>query len=160
MSSRIKVSLAFAALFIFSSAAAPSANAAPTADACALLTTAQVSAGVGVPVKDGAPITPTDKNLCTWNAAKPAPKSTKFVTLLLQTADSFQAGKSMRAPGLVVTPVTGLGDDAFYLAVGDQVGLIVKKGNVAFKVAVYADIPLADKEAMEKTLAQQIVSKL
>jgi len=160
MSSRINILLVFAAIFIFTSAAAPSANAAPPDDACALLTASQVSAGVSVPVKDGVPITPTDHKVCTWSATKPVPKSTKFVTLLLQAADSFQAGKSMKAPGLVVTPVTGVGDDAFYLAVGDQVGLIVKKGNVAFKVAVYADIPLAEKEAMEKTLALQIVSKL
>jgi hypothetical protein len=160
MSSKINILLAFAAILVLTSATAPSAKAAPPDDACAFLTAAQVSAGVGVPIKDGVPITPTDKKVCTWSATKPAPKSTKFVTLLLQTADSFQAGKSMKAPGIIVTAVTGVGDDAFYLAVGDQVGLIVKKGNVAFKVAVYADIPLADKEAMEKTLALQVVSKL
>jgi hypothetical protein len=46
------------------------------------------------------------------------------------------------------------------LAVGKNVGLIVKKGNVAFKVAVYDHSPLEKKQAMEKTLAQQVVSKL
>jgi hypothetical protein len=44
--------------------------------------------------------------------------------------------------------------------VGPNVGIIVKKGNVAFKVAVYGDIPIENKQAMEKTLAQQVVSKL
>jgi hypothetical protein len=35
-----------------------------------------------------------------------------------------------------------------------------KKGNAAFKVAVYAHIPIENKEAEEKTLAQQVVSGL
>jgi hypothetical protein len=160
MSSKITFALAFAAILIFTSAAAPSTNAAPTDDACALLTGAQVSAGVSIPVKDGVPITPTDHKVCTWSATKPVPKSTKLVTLMLQTSDWFDKGKAAHLAGTVTTPVTGVGDDAFYLALGENAGLIVKKGNVAFKVAVYADVPLADKEAMEKTLALQIVSKL
>jgi hypothetical protein len=44
--------------------------------------------------------------------------------------------------------------------VGSNVGLIVKKGSVAFKVAVYAHKPIEKKQAMEKALAQQVVSKL
>ena len=160
MSSKIRVALVIAAIFIFTSAVAPSANATPSDDACALLTTAQVSAGARVPVNDGVPITPTDKKVCSWNATKPVPKSTKFVTLALQAPEGFQAGKSMKAPTIIVTPVTGVGDDAYYLALGDNVGLIVKKGNVVFKVAVYADVPIEDKRAMEKTLAQEAVSRL
>jgi hypothetical protein len=38
--------------------------------------------------------------------------------------------------------------------------LLVKKGNVAFKVAVYGRSPLEQKEAVAKTLAEQVVSKL
>jgi hypothetical protein len=59
-----------------------------------------------------------------------------------------------------VTSIGGIGDDAYSLAVGGNVGLIVKKGNVAFKVAVYAHLPLEQKQATEKTLAQHVVSKL
>jgi hypothetical protein len=44
--------------------------------------------------------------------------------------------------------------------VGKNVGHIVKKGNVAFKFAVYGDSPIEKKQAMEKTLAQQVVCKL
>lgn len=160
MSSKISVALLCAAIFLFISVTAPSANAAPPDDACALVTPAQISAGARVPVNDGVPITPTDHKVCTWNATKPVPKSTKFVTLMLQTADWFDKGKAAHLPGTVVTPATGVGDDAFYLALGDNVGLMVKKGGVAFKIAVYADVPVADKQAMEKALAQQIVSKL
>jgi hypothetical protein len=38
--------------------------------------------------------------------------------------------------------------------------LLVKKGNVTFKVAVYVRSPLEQKEAVAKTLAEQVVSKL
>jgi hypothetical protein len=59
-----------------------------------------------------------------------------------------------------VTPVAGIGDDAYYLGVGSTEGLIVKKGQHAFKIAVYSTVPLEKKRAMEKALAQQVLAKL
>jgi hypothetical protein len=147
-----------AAIFI-AGAATPPANAAPPDDACSLLTQAQVSVAVSVSVDAGA-YQGTYKKTCTWNAVSPATKSAKYVTLLLEGLDAYQAGKLAPVKTIVVTPISGIGDDAYYLAVGPNVGLIVKKGNVAFKVAVYGDIPIENKQAMEKTLAQQVVSKL
>jgi hypothetical protein len=88
-----------------------------------------------------------------------------FVTLVLQDPKFFEGGKNMPAPADVptramVTPVSGVGDDAYFVAVRDQVGLVVKKGSSAFKVAVYAKLPVEQKEAMEKALATQIASQL
>jgi len=141
--------------------AAPRAvHAAPPGDACALLTPAQVGSASGVAVGAGTYVTPTFKRTCTWTVTKPAPKSTKFVTLFLQDANAFSAGKLTGAKSVFVTSVSGIGDDAYYLAVGPNVGLIVKKGAIAFKVAVYGDISLDQKKAMEKTLAQQVLAKL
>ncbi len=79
---------------------------------------------------------------------------------MLEGLDAYQAGKQAPVKSIIITPVSGIGDDAYYLAVGDNVGLIVKKGNAAFKVAVYGQLPLEKKQAMEKTLAQQIVANL
>ena len=80
---------------------------------------------------------------------------------MLQTLAPFEAGKSFQSKAIVVTPVSGVGDDAYYLAVSNNVGLIVKKGDISFKVAVYAsDLTIEQKQAVEKTLAQQVVSKL
>jgi hypothetical protein len=53
-----------------------------------------------------------------------------------------------------------VGDDAYYFVTGDQAGLLVKKGAVSFKVAVYAKISLEEKEAMELKLAKEVVAKL
>jgi hypothetical protein len=158
MASKISLGAVIAAIFI-AGAATPPANAALPDDACSLLTQAQVSVAVSVSVGAGA-YQGTYKKTCTWNAVSPATKSAKYVTLLLEGLDAYQAGKLAPVKTIVVTPISGIGDDAYYLAVGPNVGLIVKKGNVAFKVAVYGDIPIENKQAMEKTLAQQVVSKL
>ena len=156
MPSKICLSAVIGAIFIVGAAMAPSANAAPPDDACLLLTQAQVSAALGASVGAGSYVTPTFKKTCTWTVAGGA----EYVTLMLEGLDAYQAGKVALTKTIVVTSVSGIGDDAYYLAVGKNVGLIVKKGNVAFKVAVYGHSPLEKKQAMEKTLAQQVVSKL
>jgi hypothetical protein len=153
MSKRMLASL-FAALFA-SICASSRANAAP--DACSLLTPAQIKSAVGADVGAGAAGSP---KLCQWNALQASTSTVKFITLLLYSdTNAFGPGKNMPAPA-VVTPVSGIGDDAYFLAVRDQVGLIVKKGSGAFKITVYAKLPVDQKESMEKALATQIVSQL
>ena len=159
MPKKITFVAAIAAIFLVGAAMVPSANAAPPDDACSLLTPSQVSAAVSVSVGAGE-YPGTYKKTCTWNATSVVAKSAKYVTLMLEGLDAFQSGKLAPVKTIVVTPISGIGDDAYYLAVGPNVGLIVKKGNTAFKVAVYADLPIEQKQAMEKKLAQQIVSKL
>ena len=133
------------------------ARAAPS-DACALLTAAQVSAALGAPVKAGEPITPTDHKVCTWAGGKAG-----WVTLMLQTAEKFDAARR-QAPALAgavsVTSVSGLGDGAMFVGMGDNTGLVVKKGGVSFKVAVYQHTTIDKKQAAEKTLAAQALTKL
>jgi hypothetical protein len=160
----MRISNRFAALlfaaFVAGSAAIPAAGAAPAGDACALLTPAQVGAALGAPVGAGSYVTPTFKKTCTWTATASAGG---YVTLLLQDLSGFEGGKrlaQMGAKNVSLTSISGVGDDAYYLAVGDQVGLIVKKGNAAFKVAVYAHIAVEDKEAKEKALALNVLPGL
>lgn len=133
-------------------------RAAPVDDACAILTTAQVSAAIGVAAGDGTYVIPTFKKTCTWTVANSA-GGIRFVTLNLQGVDQFAGGKGgMNAAYL--TPVGGIGDDAYYLGAGSTEGLFVKKGQRAFKLAVYTTLPLEKKRAMEKELAQQVLAKL
>jgi hypothetical protein len=134
----------------------PNANAAP-GDACSFLTPAQIKAATSADVNAG---TAGSAKLCQWNAAAPATSSVKFITLLLYSdTKTFAAGKNFPPPS-VVTPVASVGDDAFFLAVGDQVGLIVKKGSGMFKITVYAKLPVDQKQGMEKSLATQIAALL
>jgi hypothetical protein len=147
------------AIFIACAPAAPSANAASD-DACKLLTPAQVGAAIGASVGAGKHTTPTYVKTCTWTTAQGA--NYQFVTLDLQESKGFERAKMMwsHAKGIVFKQVSGLGDDAFYMATGDNVGLNVKKGDVSFKVEVYAHVPVEKKEASEKPLAVEVVSKL
>ncbi len=148
-----------AAALVFAHLTQP-VHAAAAEDACAFLTAAQVGAAVGVAVGDGTYVTPTFKKTCTWTVGDSA-SGIRFVTLNLQGLDQFAAGKQMGGVNAVgVTPVSGIGDDAYYLGVGSTEGLIVRKGQRAFKIAVYSTLPLEKKRAMEKALAQRVLSKL
>ena len=161
MRSAARLALPVVAILIVGAAASRSASAAPHDDACALLTDAQVSAALSVPVGAGSYQMPKFKKTCTWNSTGDAAKGAKSVVLMLEGLDAYQAGKATRKTKTTsVTPISGIGDDAYYLAVGSNVGLIVKKRNVAFKVAVFCSLPIEKKQVMEKALAQQIVSKL
>jgi hypothetical protein len=140
----------------------PSTARAET-DACTVLTAAQVGDAVGTPVAAGEHVTPTFVKTCTW---KPSGASAvKAVTLNLQTAAFYDSGKKM-AREMAVTgkggsvKSAGVGDEGFFYVAGDQAVLMVKKGNVSFKVAVYAKLPADNAEAMELTLAKGVAAKL
>jgi hypothetical protein len=137
--------------------ATPSTTAAPSGDACSLLTQANVSAVLGVSVGPGSHVTPTFLTTCTWAQPGSPTIGNKNVVLSLKSADAFDMGRKLvKSP---TTPVRGIGDDAYYTEYGKRPNLSVKKGNVAFNVAVYGDFPVDQVKAMEKTLALQILSK-
>ena len=104
------------------------------------------------------PIAPTDHNICTWKATD----GHSWVTLTLQTLGAFDSGKKLAsvAKSVVLTPVIGLDDRAYYLAVNDRVGLVVKKSGSAFNVAAYQRGPLNSRQTTERTLAEKIMPRL
>ena len=161
--------LVFASLMFV--AAAPAANAISD-DACQLLTQQQVSAAVGVAVGAGSHVTPTYLKTCTWTASGSG-EDVRDVTISFQSAPAFQGTKAMtesmvagakaekKGTTASVEPASGIGDDAFYATMGEgYTGLLVKKGNVSFKVAIYGAMPTAKKKEAEKTLAQEALSKI
>ena len=144
--------------FVLFLAVAPIASAS-TDDACSVVTQAQVSGALGVPMSPGAYVTPTFKRTCTWKPTSAG--KIKAVTLFLQPADAFEKAKAIAvSPSAKLDTVGGLGEGAYYVTMGDQVGLMVKKGGVAFKVAVYATTTVDEKKALEKALAAEVASKL
>jgi len=162
----------FAALAMFATAAVSLASAAPSNDACALVTQDQVSAAVGASVGAGTHVTPTYVKTCTWTPSS-ASKDLSSVTISYWDAGSYDAGKRvMQQAQAAVTAkegtakmtdesASGIGDDAYYTTMGTgYTGLMLKKGNVALKIAIYGDMPADKKKAVEKTLALQALSKL
>jgi hypothetical protein len=135
------------------------ASASSADDACALLTSAQVGAALGVAVGSGTYVTPTFKKTCTWTATSSGGGT---VTLSLQSTELFASGRKLASSGTSVstTSISGIGDDAYYFGSGKLVSLIVKKGAVALKVAVYAHVPIEKQQAVEKALALQAVLNL
>lgn len=147
--------------------------AAATEDACSLLTSAQISDAVGVPMGAGTYVTPEFKKTCTWTPSGDT-KGIRAVTVYLETAQAYDAGKKMMEQTVAMmkttkpadaaqvqnSTVTGIGDDAFSLTLGSTIGLMVKKGAAAFKVEVYAELSAEKKLEIEKTLAREVLSKL
>jgi hypothetical protein len=141
------------------STAAP-ARAAAAPDTCSLLTTAQVSAAIGVAVADGKPLT---SNVCIWRES--GAQTGRKVTLTILTAQGFEMGKTPLA-GTEKPSVSGVGDDAFYKYFTEPryekiklVDLDVKKGDKTFGVEV-AGFPVDEAKAKTKTLALLVLARI
>jgi hypothetical protein len=131
-------------------------------DACSLLTQMQVSTALGAAVAAGTPI--SGPSSCQWFGKG------KFATLTLtqpqagkSAVQRFNAGKTSALPGIKTEPVSGVGDDAFYVYIATTtragLGLVVKKGSSAFEVRVYG-FDVNEAKPVAKTLAQTVAGKL
>ena len=154
---------AFCAVPFWLCAVAVPISAQADTDACTLLTPAQVGVAVGASVGNGEHVTPTFVKTCTWTPS--GKTNVKAVTLFLQKGDVYDRGKQMArmmagiGKGGAVKPAR-VGEDGYYFVAGDQVGLLVKKGGISFKVAIYATLSVDKKEAMELSLAKEVLAKL
>ena len=150
-----------AVAFLAASTFSFQSHAAPETDACSLMTGAQVSAAVGFPVGDGKHVTPTFVKTCSWTGT--AGGGAQTVTLNLETGAFFDGAKkqaaAMAAAGAAVKSA-GLGDDSYYYVLGAQVDLWVKNGGNACKITIYKQIPVEQKQAIELSLAKQVLAKL
>jgi hypothetical protein len=128
------------------------AQAAPAP--CSLLTSAQITAAVGVNIGAAQPIANTG---CSWSAPH------MIVTVSLWDGTKWDQMKTP-VPGMSRTAVSGLGDDAFYTTMGPASGkqiatLSVKKGSTAYLIKVYGP-SVTDQMSMEKTLAGNVMAAL
>ena len=94
----------------------------------------------------------------------------KIVTLVIRRplagkspVDQFNDGKARKLPGVTTEPVSGVGDDAFYVFFAGAnragCGVVVKKGSSVFEVRVYG-FDLEQAKGVAKTLAQGAAAKL
>ena len=139
-------------LLIGTAHAAPAAAAGP----CALLTTQQVSAVLGASF--GKPI-PAGAKICEWIATGPSgPNGTKKVELVMVPANEFATRLTPMPAPVTRTPLS-IGDAANYETTPMGGTLAVQKGDAYFLLQVRG-VPLANQQAMEVTLAQEIVGNL
>lgn len=140
------------------SARVPSAT--PTlGDPCSLLTTAQVGSAISFAVNSQT--VSDDGRTCTWTYADPN-NMVAFNTARLTLIDlaAFAAVRDAVDSGTTITPVAGLGDEAFYSVSSTQgTSLTVKKGSRAFTVSVLGSAyPTVQSEADEVTLAGYVLA--
>ena len=139
----------------------PAVAFAASGEACTLLTDAQVTAALGVTVGPGTSIgLPTS---CQWSGKGKIATLTANNTIAGKTAlERFDTGKNSNLPGIKVEPVSGVGDDAYYVFYSGTnragLGLVVKKGKNAFEVRVYG-FDLEQAKPVAKTLAQTVAGK-
>jgi hypothetical protein len=127
-------------------------------DACALLSTPEVAAALGVDVDPGTKI---GDRACRWNGRAKRPGAA-VATLRINFAElrSFEIGKTPLS-GYTKSPESGIGDDAYSVVGGGVVTLSVKKGSAV--VIIFVDVPNTTAEqtkTVEKTLALKLVGKL
>jgi hypothetical protein len=133
------------------------AKAASISDACSLLTPAQVSAVLNMPVAAGKYSLPHSTKDCDWPpSGGPVPLKSVFVEV---SNSNHWAMVKMTVPKVVKTPVSGIGDDAVYIATQTNTALFVRKGDFMFQVRVYG-YPPEDIRAKERTLAQDVLANL
>jgi hypothetical protein len=131
-------------------------------EACSLITQAQVSAALEIPVDAGTPI--GRPSSCQWTGKG------RFATLVIiqprggkSPVESFNAGKTSTIPGIVTEPVGGVGDEAYYVYFNTKarsgLGLVVKKGTSAFEIRVYG-FELDKAKSVAKTLSQTVAGKM
>ena len=151
-SNRIAVVVVLSALLLAGGAIAVGAQV--PSDPCTQVTAAQVSAALGETVsagKHGPPPT------CTWEANTP---KHEIVTLMFSPPGDWDTRKTSEHPGITKAAVSGVGDDALAMSLGNLTSLFVKKGSVTFMVRVYGVPDNAQQLAIEKPIAQTVAGHL
>jgi hypothetical protein len=124
------------------------------AEPCKLLTPTQIGGALGATFGTGQPIGTTG---CSWTSEKPH----IIVTVSLWPTtewDRMKAGGGV--PDTTTTPVSGLGDDAFYATIAQYTVLYVKKGKTVYLFKVYGVKDPAKQMSAEKTLALDALAQL
>lgn len=138
----------------------PAAHATnPSEDACSMFTASQVSAVLGVTVSDGQHPIASTLLLCGWAPAGRPQVSGKKLSVSLMSDRAFEVGKAP-IQGIVKSPLTGVGDDAYYVTAGGLgTALSVKRGSACVRIRVDGFSDAKAKE-LEKALAIQMLMKL
>ncbi len=127
--------------------------------ACDLLTPADVQLAFGSPA--GSPTVNQGggkSNNCTYGLADPNRYDTIELQVLTEQSD-YDRAKATTTSGITVTPVSGVGDDAFFFdAGGAGTSLYAKKGGTLFEITI---LPIGDSTmvASQITTAEEAVAK-
>lgn len=136
------------------------AGAPKTLDACTLITTDEAAAALGEPVDPGT-VPTAGAHSCLFSGHPATGISIGGVEISLTGTGSFDPNKKS-IPGLTITPVSGVGDAAYYVSIGAGYQVLnVKKGQTTFTVSVLKTGGLDSQlQSAEKTLALAILGRI
>jgi hypothetical protein len=152
MSISLRIMAASAILIYITSSMA---HAAPN-DACAVLTSAQIQAVVDVSMDTGQPVLPNVRTSCKWLQSGVDPSKAKTVILSIKSARAYEMGKALNNGRFTMTPVSGIGEDAYLTSGSISYGTVisVRKSGAAFTITVRGYPDVATIAAKDKALAQ------
>jgi hypothetical protein len=77
----------------------------------------------------------------------------------MQSEKMFAGAKTGAAPNMTKTSISGIGDEAIFIGVGNFCSLWVRKGTKFLLVRIYG-LPVSEAQTKLKTLATSAVSNL
>ena len=133
--------------------------AARAQDACSLLTPEQIKATLNLAVDPGEPGVVKASNECTWSDAR---GQDRVIIGLRPGADFRTARTQIEKNGVHPTPVTGIGEDAFFVSSDESVSAlyVLAKNHFLLLTVTLPDGTQETNQAAEKALATQILAKL
>jgi hypothetical protein len=136
----------------------PGGGAPNEPDACSLITQAEAASALGEPVDPGA-VPEQGASSCLFSAS--AGITINSVEISITTGSDFDSSKPS-IPGLTITKISGIGDDAYSVSMGaGYIVLNVKKGQITFSASVLrTGASNDDLLAAEKTLATAILGRI
>jgi hypothetical protein len=136
----------------------PGGGAPKELNACTLITQAEAASALGEAVDPGTVPEPGAQS-CLFSAS--AGITINSVEISITSGGGFDSSKPS-IPGLTITKVSGIGDDAYSVSIGDgYIVLNVKKGQTTFTVSVlHKGTSNDDLLAAEKTLATAILGRI
>jgi hypothetical protein len=150
--------VAAVALFVHAPGNASVSAGTAGGDACTLLTAAQVSAVLGVPVQAGQHVLPDARSSCGWSAAGDPSLGSKRLVLTVMSGHAFESAKTP-VKGASKLPATGVGDDAYYISTPPfGTALSVRRGESCFQVRI-SGFPDAQAAHLEKAVAQKLLRR-
>ena len=149
-----------ATLFLAGCHSAPPPAPAHTevADSCSVLTPAEISATLGIPIDPGHHVLASSSIMCSWPQTGATGETAQKLVLNFTSLPSFQREKA--ATTVVIIPAPGIGDDAFYVTTNLGTSLYIKKGNTAIAFSIHQKLPAATLMAEEKTLGLDAAPRL
>ena len=133
----------------------------PVTDSYAVLTPAEISTVIGVPIDPGKHTIASSSIMCSWFMTGVSGEAGVRLVLNFTSLASFQKEKNAKSPNITLTPASGIGDEAFYVTTELGTSLYVRKGSTAIAFSIHDKTQPPDQlMAKEKALGLKAAMRI